>query len=72
MKATLTFHLPEEQVEFDMAQQGARYRAALDDVSDQLRTWRKHGHEFSTPGDMLEAVWEHLHRVMEEHECQLY
>ena len=71
MKAILEFDLPEDQIEFELAQQGARYRRVLEDVRDQLRTWHKHGHEFSTPGDMLEACWKHLHCVVEEHGCQL-
>ncbi len=42
MRATLSFKLPEEQEEFDMAMQAASLNAALDKLDNSLRSVTKH------------------------------
>jgi hypothetical protein len=37
MKATLTFNLPEEQVEYNYTLNAARYKDALKDIMDFIR-----------------------------------
>ncbi len=43
MKATLEFTLPEEQDEFDKAQQGMSYWLALEEMDGWLRNILKYG-----------------------------
>lgn len=56
MKGVLSFSLPEEREEFELAQHGQDLRIVLDHVKERLRTWLKHGHQFTTPDEALEAV----------------
>jgi hypothetical protein len=53
MKATLIFNLPEEQDEFEMAQQGWKYRSILDDFRSWLRSQSKHGDKYEFTIDEL-------------------
>jgi hypothetical protein len=43
MTATLTFNLPEEQVEYNYTLNAARYKDALKDIMDLMRYEYKHG-----------------------------
>lgn len=43
MRVTLEFNLPEEQEELYSAQNGAEYRAILNDVMQEVRGKLKHG-----------------------------
>ncbi len=43
MKATLTFSLPEEQVEYEYTLNAARYKDALKDIMDMMRREFKYG-----------------------------
>ena len=65
-KATLTFDMPEEQVEFDLAYHGSDYHNVLWDLDQELRNWLKHGHEFKETGEALEAVRSRIHELMED------
>jgi hypothetical protein len=60
MKATLTFDLPEEQEEFDLASNAGRYRTSLWEVSQEIfRPARKHGYrqgEIATLLDQLDQL----------------
>jgi hypothetical protein len=42
MKGTLVFTLPEEREEFELAQNGWKYKAALEDLSAWLRSKYKY------------------------------
>ncbi|NBO56610.1 MAG: hypothetical protein EBU84_18925 [Actinobacteria bacterium] len=42
MKGTLTFDLPEESEEFELARNGWRYKAALEDMDNWLRSKLKY------------------------------
>jgi len=42
MKVTITFTLPDEQVEYDNASQGAKYKDALTEVAMAFRQHRKY------------------------------
>jgi len=45
MKATLTFNLPEEQVEYEYTLNAARYKDALHDIMDLMRNeWKYDEH----------------------------
>jgi hypothetical protein len=55
-KVTLTYCLPEHEVEFRDAIDGSKYRAALLEVGNLLRTMYKYGHQHSTPDDLLAEI----------------
>ncbi len=65
MKATLTFDMPDEQPEFDMARYGADYHAALWEIDSLLRNALKHGHEYKTADEALEAIRNRLHEELD-------
>jgi hypothetical protein len=41
-RATLSFILPDEQEEFQLAQDAGKLNCALTDIRDQIRKWRKY------------------------------
>ncbi len=55
-KATLTFDLPEEQVEHASAVHGAEWKFIVYEVSMFLRNALKHGHQYNSADEALEAV----------------
>lgn len=64
MKATLTFSLPEEQEEFNLATHASRYHSALWDTSQEVfRPARKHGY----PQRNLTQLLEYLDKLVDEH-----
>jgi hypothetical protein len=45
MKATLTFTLPEEQEEFELAQNGWKYKGQVEEIWQKVfRPYHKHGY----------------------------
>jgi len=59
MKAKLEFDLPEEQPEFNLACKAGELHSNLWDLTEQIRTWRKHGHRFKDADELLDALWEY-------------
>ena len=66
MKATLTFDLPEEQTEHQMAVQAWAAHAVIDDIDQWLRGKIKYGHEFKTADDALEQCRQELHGIIND------
>jgi hypothetical protein len=55
MKATLTFNLPEEQIEYNYTLNAARYKDALKDIMDLMRHEYKYGeHDGDVQGKLAE------------------
>ena len=54
MKAILQFNLPEEQDEFEVAQNGWKYRRVISDIDQYLRTVVKYG-DVRLCGGVLDA-----------------
>jgi hypothetical protein len=71
MKATLTFTLPEEQVEFDTAIQASAAKNMLWDFSQQLRSWRKYHNDFTDSSDALAKITEEFYRLLTEHNVNI-
>ena len=71
MKATLTFTLPEEQVEFDTAIQASAAKSMLWDFAQQLRSWRKYHNDFTSGSDALNKISEEFHRLLTEHNVNI-
>jgi hypothetical protein len=61
MKATLEFNLPEDQREFEIANQSKDMLCIIGNLEDALRSYLKYGHEFKTPEEALEAIRARLH-----------
>lgn len=58
MKGILTFNLPQENEEFELAQQGWQYKGVINDLDRWLRNKIKHG-------DLSEADYQSLTEVRE-------
>lgn len=71
MKATLTFTLPEEQVEFDTAIQASAAKSMLWDFAQQLRSWRKYHNDFTSGSDALDKIREEFYKLLNEHRVEI-
>jgi hypothetical protein len=67
MKATLTFDLPDDMIEFEKASKAGNYHLALWDLNEQLRQYEKYGHNFKTADDMLAAIRTHVFATLEHY-----
>lgn len=66
-RATLTFYLPENQYEFDLAINAGKYHSVLSDVGNHLRNKLKHGDPPEIVRDALQEVYDLLnHGCVEE------
>lgn len=71
MKATLTFTLPEEQEEFDLALKGLAAMSALSDVRDKIfRPARKHGYSNVTISELIAKIGDDAWDLIHQLECQ--
>lgn len=65
-KAQLTYKLPEEQVDFDLANKAENWYSTLWGLDRYLRDQLKYGHNFKTGDKALEETRKLLHKLMEE------
>ena len=56
MKAILEFNLPEDQKQFEMANQSADMYAVMCYLAERLRSYRKHGNDFENVSEALDAI----------------
>ena len=63
MTATLTFKLPEEAHEHQLATNAARLAALIDDLDQQARAWLKHGTNQTSPQEPLEWLRGEINQV---------
>ena len=56
MTATITFKLPEEAVEHVWAVGAPVMAATIQDALCQTRSWLKHGHQFATVEEAIQAM----------------
>ena len=56
MKAVLEFNLPEEQKQFEIANQSADMYAVICHLEERLRSYRKHGNDFENVNEALDAI----------------
>ena len=61
MKAILEFNLPEDQREFEIANQSKDMLCIIGNLEDALRSYLKYGHQFKTPEEALQAIRTRLH-----------
>jgi hypothetical protein len=71
MKAKLTFNLPEDQAEFDLAIQGSKMYVALWDISQELRTLWKYEELKQEEWDMVERIRNKFYEILDENQIKL-
>lgn len=71
MKATFEFDLPADQYEYEMMHQAIRMQKVLWDLSEQLRSWEKYGHQFKDADDTLSKIREEFNRLLTEYEVNI-
>lgn len=64
MKGILTFNLPQENDEFELAQQGWQYKGVVNDLDRMLRNKLKHEHLSDSEHQSLTEIREFLHQCL--------
>lgn len=57
-KITHSFTIPEETEEYAIYNQAYDNYAILHDLYSDIRSWRKHGHKFKTPDEVIDQIVE--------------
>ena len=73
MKATLKFNFPEDLNDFKMACRSSDYWRVLWDLTETFlrRKVSKGEHDYKTADEALEAVWDEIWRLLEDHGCPI-
>ena len=73
MKAILEFNLPEEEVEFEEASKGNRFKRSLEDYDNYLRDQIKHNDNLSSEELLLlQGVRAELYDIMQSYSVNIY
>ena len=72
-KATIQYNLPEEQSEFDLANNASKYYSVLWDLDQYLRNFVKYPSDREDPilTDTMAKVRDELWKLMNEHNLDL-
>ena len=71
MQATLTFNLPDDQHEYEIATQAPKVQSFLWDFSQQLRSWYKYHHDFKDADDALNKIRDEFYRLLNQHNIDI-
>jgi len=71
MKAKLTFNLPDDQHDFDLAIQSGKMYSALWDISQELRKLWKYEELNDDEWKMVERIRDKFHEILSEHNINL-
>jgi len=71
MKARLTFNLPDDQHEFDLAVQSGKMYSALWDISQELRTLWKYEELSEEEWKMVERIRDKFYEILDENQIKL-
>lgn len=71
MKVTFELNLPDDQHEYEVINQASKVQSFLWDWSQQLRSWDKYGHTFTSADDAVDKIREEFYRLINEHEINL-
>ena len=71
MKAIIEFNLPEDQREYEVMNQSNRVQSFLWDWSQQLRSWDKYGHTFTSADDAVDKIRAEFYRLLNENEVNI-
>ena len=67
----IKFQLPEEQNEYEVMSQSPKTQRFLWDLSQQLRSWQKHGHDFKDADDALDKIREEFYKLINEYDVNI-
>lgn len=70
-KGILEFSLPEEQAEFEIAQDGGRWMSAVSELDNWLRGKLKHSELSDAEAVVFSAVRDHLYSILDEDDLKL-
>ena len=70
MNATLNFNLPEDQSDFELASHAGQWHDVVWDLDQFLRSKTKHGNEYKTADEALEAIRKELHDKLAENNLE--
>jgi hypothetical protein len=72
-KATLTYNLPEEQIEFDLANNAGKYYSVIWDLDQYLRNFVKYPSDHDDPvlTDTMAKVRDFLWVLLNDHNLNL-
>ena len=62
----IKFNLPDEQDEYNTVFHASKLFCALHDITQQLRTWYKYGHEFRDADDAVEKIRDRIIDIIYE------
>lgn len=71
MQAILTFNLPDDQHEYEIATQAPKVQSFLWDFSQQLRSWYKYHHDFKDADDALNKIRDEFYRLLNAHNIDI-
>ena len=71
MKAIFEFNLPEDQHEYEVMSQATKTQRFLWDFSQQLRNWRKYGHNFKDASDAVSGIQDEFFRLLNNYEVNI-
>lgn len=69
MKKILEFKIPDDNNDFEMANQGPAYHSVLWDITQKIRTYLKHGHSFKNADEALESIQKEIYEHMDDTKC---
>ena len=65
MKATLTFNLPEDQVEYEYTLNAARYKDALSDIMNLMRKKDKWNNYDGMTAEVIAELYDEMCEIVE-------
>ena len=71
MKTTFEFLLPEDQREYDIMNQAFKMQSMLCEFSEQLRSWYKYHHDFTSADDALNKIRDEFYKQLNNHEVNI-
>ena len=71
MKAKLTFNLPDDQHDFDLAVQSGKMYSALWDISQELRKLWKYEELSEEEWNMVERIRDKFYEILDENQIKL-
>lgn len=71
MKATFEFDLPEDQHEYDVMNQASKMQRMLWEFSEQLRSWEKYGHQFTSADNAVYSIREEFYKMLNNYEVNI-
>jgi hypothetical protein len=72
MKAILKFDLPEEQHEFQLANEATAWHSVVWGVDQKLRHYLKYGDTFKSPDEALEEIRKFLYNEINDQNLQFH